>query len=488
MDGTRAILSACVEAACREVLPPELHGLAARAKDAVRPAASSWVGCDFETRAASTAFQRLRRGGPGGVEFMTVSELGLERLRRFADARELAQALIDHLPTEARHTIADARATDDGRIRFCSRAHSARLRASGLLHCAACGIFCAGERGLRDHQLVKHGRTYEDAMEVVHVSRTQLIPYAAAPAARLFAAAAAAAHGAACVADSAVVARRDAALERRAPSARAALSLEPGLAAARDGDVAALRALVRTGGWDARAAVDVHGSLALHWAAGGGHLAACRFLVDECGVDACSAQQRDGRCALHWAARNGHLDVCRWLVGERAVPPDTPTRDGTVALHWAVWQGRWAVVRWLVETAGADLHATNAYGCNAIQWAAQSGDVRMCAWLRAAGLDVGLLNRNGHSALHKAAIKGHARVCAWLLADAGLGLRHVQPDEGGHTPARMAACDGHAELAIWLEAEQARLRVRANAARPQPQPEPDGEDGLTCRQICSEIS
>lgn len=457
----------------REVLPADLHGILNSTKDAVRPTASSRAAADFECRAAASAYARIghaHRTGTGStecrsedaIEFITVSKLGLERHRRFESARALADALLDHLPAESRQLVAHARADENGKLLFCSRPHFLYMRAQGLLHCADCGLFFAGERGLRDHQLVKHQRRYEDAMEAVHVSRTQLIPFSASPSILHAAAAAATAvSGKAEVLADAVAARRNAALERRTACAHS--PLDPGLIAAREGNVAALRALIGQG-WDPRAATDRHGSNALLWAAGAGALDACVLLVDECGVDPRGAQQKDGRSALHWAARNGQLAVCRWLVLEKGVCVDTPTHDGTVALHWAVWQRQWAVVRWLLGEGGADLHATNSFGCNSIQWAAQSGDVPMCAFLRARGLDVGCLNCNGHSALHKAAIKGHADVCAWLVHTARLGLEHMQADEGGHTPARMARCDGHAELADWLEGEEQRMRREAAEA------------------------
>ena len=47
-----------------------------------------------------------------------------------------------------------------------------------------------------------------------------------------------------------------------------ASELPPGVAAARDGDLGALRALL-AGGWEPASAVDRHGSSALLWAAAG---------------------------------------------------------------------------------------------------------------------------------------------------------------------------------------------------------------------------
>ncbi|KAJ1634962.1 ankyrin repeat-containing domain protein [Pavlovales sp. CCMP2436] len=430
-----AILTALVRAACHEVLPAELDDLSS-GKDAVRPSATL-AGADFESRAPWSAFCRLRaaprfRAADGAVEYATVSDLGLERTWRFADASELASAINLRLPPTA--IIADARAGGGGRILLTTRAHLEWQLAHGQLHCGRCGLFCAGERGMRDHMLVKHRAPYEAALETARESRTQLVPWTPPPAGTL---------------SMLALAQRQALLQKR--EARGCLELDEGLRAAREGDLPALVALVE-GGYDARAARDRHGSSALLWAAGGGHVAVCRFLCEECGLDALEAQRKDGRCALHWAARNGHLNVVRWLVSERGESPDRRAHDGTVALHWAVWQEHEQVGEWLVCEAGADLHATNSFGCNAVQWAALSGSVRMCVWLQRLGLDLQLRNCNGHSALHKGAVRGQFEVCRWLVANADLDSRHMQMDGDGNTPARMAAAEGHAELSQWLEA------------------------------------
>lgn len=113
--------------------------------------------------------------------------------------------------------------------------------------------------------------------------------------------------------------------------------LPEAFAAARDGDLAALRRLA-AGGWDPLEE-DRHGSNALLWAAGGGHLPVCRFLVEECGVSvdvvatasaAGRRQLRRRRNALHWAARHGHLAVCQCVSCRR---PLRRPRAAPACLH-----------------------------------------------------------------------------------------------------------------------------------------------------------
>lgn len=65
-----------------------------------------------------------------------------------------------------------------------------------------------------------------------------------------------------------------------AAKGRAGLSLPPGLAAAREGNLSELRRLVEGLGdaepWDVKSAVDKNGSTPLDWAAGEGRLEVCR--------------------------------------------------------------------------------------------------------------------------------------------------------------------------------------------------------------------
>lgn len=399
---------------------------------------------DYHCRAPRTVFHRLRRGKRGVVHYDTTSEFGLVRTWCFTDAPALARALLEHLPKEVGTVVADVRTTDEGTLAITTRMHLAWQRERGMLHCPDCGYFFAGERGLKDHQLMKHRKVFFDAQEVIAQNRSQVVLYKPPPN----------------FLSAEVYALREGELFRQ-KAARIVPDLEPGLEAARNGNLSALKELIIDTEWDVYTARDAHGSNALLWAAGGGHLDTCCYLVDDCGLDAHWVQKKDKRSALHWAARNGHLSVCRWLVVENGANPNSPTVDGTVPLHWAAWQGHEDVCDWLVVEAGADLHAVNNYGCNASQWAALAGNTRMCTWLHNAGLDLKLLNYNGHSALHKAAIKGQQQVCEWLIVEAGLGAAQMQPDSDGNTPAYMAQCEGHTKLAIWLQKQ-----VVATAAAP----------------------
>ncbi|CAM9932164.1 unnamed protein product, partial [Ectocarpus sp. 13 AM-2016] len=280
-----------------------------------------------------------------------------------------------------------------------------------------------------------------------------------------------------------------------AAKGRAAAALPPGFAAARAGDLGALKRLVEEERWEPKTALDKNGSSPLDWAAGEGRLEVCRYLLHECGVDAggaCPTRGRgEGRTSLHWAARGGHEEVCRLLLetprpvdtaaaisvvgggdgtfvspgGDRTfVSPDVTAAEGTTPLHWACWGAHLATCRLLFER-GADHRSVNAYGCNVAHWCGLSGDVDVCRWLSrrveeggAGGLDWAKTNLQGHTICHKAALKGHRGLLEWLAvqttSSAGGGgggpRRGWGKDEGGYTPEDVARLAGHVDLADWI--------------------------------------
>jgi ankyrin repeat protein len=438
----QARVQAMLENGAYRVLPPVLLTVLRRPKTRVRPCTSSTASADLQCHAPYAAFCQMRVGvaTDSPVRHTYTSEFGVQKDAEYRSARELGEALVGSLDEEgSREVVADVRVREDGCLLITTQLHMRRQRALGKLHCVACGRFFLGERGLRDHQHIKHTHDYGQALDAVAAAKGTIVRYTdIGPLAELWAA-------------------------RAAEGLRERKALPASLEAARDGDLAQLQILAE-GGWSARDDVDRHGSTALHFAAGSGHLAVVRYLVVDLDVPATQTQSRDGRTALHWAARNGHAEVCRWLIGA-GVDPNVGTKDGTRPLHWAIWQRQLKVCELLLE-AQADLHVLNAFGCNASQWAAQTAedDPALCAWLLARGLDIGVLNRNGHSAIHKAAVKGNKRICEWLLSEGGLGLCHLGADGDGNTPALMAQLEGHTTLATQLD--QAAHRLTESALQP----------------------
>lgn len=153
-------------------------------KDAVRRSAAASAGGDLQCRAVSTIWRKLVAGARGAavVRVETVSEFGLKRETDYTSAADLARAVLAQLPEGSREVVADARVLEeDGSLQLSTQLHMRRMRAAGMLHCAACGGFYAGRRGLRDHAQIKHRAPYEEATEAVHAARGALVRYARTP-------------------------------------------------------------------------------------------------------------------------------------------------------------------------------------------------------------------------------------------------------------------------------------------------------------------
>jgi hypothetical protein len=159
------------------------------------------AGGDYTTKIARSAFLRLqsnKRKAPDSssnnpavvddednnersVTISSVSDLGVERVRTYSSPDALALALVAALfENEHEHEcnnsgsisrqcsstgvddmssrdglLADARVLTGGVLVLCTRRHMARQRVRQYLHCADCGGFFNGDRGLRQHQMVR---------------------------------------------------------------------------------------------------------------------------------------------------------------------------------------------------------------------------------------------------------------------------------------------------------------------------------------------
>ncbi len=264
--------------------------------------------------------------------------------------------------------------------------------------------------------------------------------------------------------------------------------------AVRDGDSAAVRALVLDGA-DANAH-QPDGATALHWAAYLDDLEAAGLLlgagagadaVNELGVTplylACEnanaalvqllleagakpdAALPSGETALMTAARTGSAGAAAALVAHGADVNARETTEDQTALMWAVAQRHPDVVRVLIE-AGADIHLRSrvrpvatassprtgaAEGVSVIDeggftpllFAARHGDLASARMLVAAGADPNDTAPSGTSALVVAAHSGHGELAAWLL-DQG-----ADPNAAGagYTPLHAAILRGETALA-----------------------------------------
>ncbi|MDX1577357.1 MAG: ankyrin repeat domain-containing protein [Gemmatimonadota bacterium] len=116
-----------------------------------------------------------------------------------------------------------------------------------------------------------------------------------------------------------------------------------------------------------------------------GDLEAVRALLRE-GADP-NAAQGDGMTALHWAAMRGHAEMAEALLYAGAHTESTTRIGGYTPLHLAARYGRGALVTTLLE-GGADPRATTTTGVTPIHLAAGAGLAGAIADLAAAGADV----------------------------------------------------------------------------------------------------
>jgi len=231
--------------------------------------------------------------------------------------------------------------------------------------------------------------------------------------------------------------------------------------AARNGDVAAVRAQLKAG-TDANE-VESDGSSALLWAtyqsspelialllqsgadpnlpnefgvtpllqaSRNGDVATMRALLDG-GADADRAV-RDGETPLMAAARTGNAEAVALLLGRGSDPNAAESIEGQTALMWAVVEGHDGVVAELLR-AGADPNLKARVsaltkrstrtdfpsgGFTALMWAARDGQEAMVRRLIDAGADVRLTNGDGATAMMLAIVNDRFDMAAALL---GLG-------------------------------------------------------------------
>ncbi|ETW08499.1 hypothetical protein H310_01065 [Aphanomyces invadans] len=432
-------LNAWVAEAVRHHLGEDYVSQYYSSRNQVCPARGRERGADLEVFFANQVFKHHIRAmhetnQPSDTPLRVIvkTPYGLVKHEEYATTSTLAAALVEHMSEAMQPLVADIRHDNRGMIKITTKMHLEWHTVMGRFPCSLCGLYFNGTKGLRVHREIQHNHSYVQARDdAVAASNVQIIAYTA-PRTML--------HQWTESAKAAERRRRD---------------LEPGLDAARRGDIPALQALLHQG-WDAKSTRDVHGNDAMLWAAIEGHLGMCRFLHEQVGLDAAALQGKLGRNALHWAARNGFRRICEWLINEVKIDVDCATLDGTTPLHYAVYGQHLDIVQWLVDI-GCDIHCLNVFGCNASQWCAMTGNVDILRFLVEKGLDCSVLNRNGHSALHKAALKGHDDMCMWLVrpvseGGGGLHRRHMQPDDEGFTPMMFASANGHTQLGHHLQA------------------------------------
>lgn len=179
-------------------------------------------------------------------------------------------------------------------------------------------------------------------------------------------------------------------------------------------------------------------------AARNGDLAAVRSLLRG-GADA-NAAAPDGSTAVHWAVHRGDLRMLNALL-DAGAKPDRLTRYNVAPLTLAAQNGDAAIVERLLA-AGVNPDTVSEEGQTALMTAARNGGVAAVRALLRRGAQVGLTESfRGQTALMFAAGEGNTAVVALLLE---VGAELNQRSKGGYTPLLFAVRNNRYETARFL--------------------------------------
>lgn len=239
------------------------------------------------------------------------------------------------------------------------------------------------------------------------------------------------------------------------PGTALALSAPPLVEAARLGDAARVRALLRTGA-DANASTP-DGTTALHWAAElgeadavsallarganpnslnrygatplrgaclGGSLAAVQALL-KAGAKPDAARDESGETPLMVAARAGHLGIVQALLGAGAAVDAVEPKRGQTALMWAAAEKHAPVVEALLK-AGADPRRVSKTKISPLMFALRAGDQASTRVLLDRGLDVNEPAADGTRPLIFAMLNARFELAKYLL-ERGADVKAVDP-------------------------------------------------------------
>lgn len=447
-------------------------------------------------RAAYAGLVRLAAGKEGPVEVETESEWGVRKTRVFGNAKEVAEEVLrEAMETYAggfAETVVDARVTEDAAIWLTTAMYAEQLREKGRLQCKLCAGFFAGQRGLRDHQIVAHNENYISSVESARRAATALVPLHQAQMWR---------HVTSRVQD---IVSESGATPTKGHDDRSKLdpdnalplqTCKPGVISddagsshsvaidnsgeANVNNSSSKTRIAATGASSAIASrenVTGKEGINLVEAAKSGEIKVVREAIEihRRQEQSLLSQRKDqeaaalakGRknphfvkedralklltqqsvAAMHWAAGAGHIDVVKMILEELNVSPearDPADKLARTALHWAARKNQLDVVKMLVEEFNVDVNIRMKDGSTAFHYAVYGGAKRVCDYLRAHGADSHSTNQHGCNAAQWAAVTGSCEMLAYLGDDCELNLDIRS--KNGHTILHKTAQRGHLE-------------------------------------------
>ena len=198
------------------------------------------------------------------------------------------------------------------------------------------------------------------------------------------------------------------------------------------------------------------GWTALLFAARQGHVAAVRALIAVGGTDQVDA---DGDTALIFAARYGHTALVKLLL-QAGAEKHHKNGDGDTALIEATWKGDANTVRALLK-AKTNPRQCNDDGMTALMLAARDGHVTIVRMLLQAGAWLDNFDADETTALMFAAAQGHADIVDMLLAE---GADPDCQDTNGLTALALAHARGQDAVARALALHVAKSSVATVAS------------------------
>lgn len=204
------------------------------------------------------------------------------------------------------------------------------------------------------------------------------------------------------------------------------------VAAAREGDLNAVKEFYNTGGDINKP--NARGQTALMWAAQRGHLEAVKFLV-QLGANVNAVDTDRQEPVLMWATKKGHKEVVEFLIASGADVnqgdqfKETPLMDAARYGHKGLCE--------LLLNKRARVNDTDVNGESALMWAAANGHAEVVKYLIGYGADINRINyKTGETALGKAKNKGFNDIVAMMQRQAQvegkLIKRPPRPEDTGY--------------------------------------------------------